>query len=179
MSFQEPRPHFKRGKLHRWDCGCAACRLRKRRQRAARVLDNLSNVERKEQGVRMVGTAEEQRLERSGKIRARIEEVIDTILEENGWPDSVRRKAEDEFATEAVRAVGRRQQDLPKIWAGKTFSARRAGAISSLQVLLGNHAQFRDEHGRLQEAKGNLTWVLDCWEVALEEWEGQRQLRLV
>jgi hypothetical protein len=177
MSF-ERRPHFKAGKLHRYDCGCGACRLRRRRVRAARVLDGLSDVERKA-GVRMVGTTEEQRVERSGKIRERITEVIDQIMEENGWPESVRRKAEDEFATEAVRAVGRRQQDLPKIWAGKTFSERRAGAISSLQVLLGHHAPFRTQKGRLQEAKGNADWVLDCWDVALEEWEGQRQLRLV
>lgn len=127
----------------------------------------------------MAGDAEEQRVERSGKIRERINEVIETIMEENSWPESVRRKAEDEFATEAVRAVGRRQQDLPKIWAGKTFSARRAGAISSLQVLLGHHVAFRDQHGRLRDAKGNQPWVLDCWEIALEEWEGQRQLRLV
>lgn len=126
----------------------------------------------------MAGGHEEQRIERSGKLRQRIEAVIDQIMAENDWPESVRRKAEDEFATEAVRAVGRRSHELEKIWAGRTFSERRAGAVSSLQVLLGHHAPFRTQKGRLQEAKGNADWVLDCWEVALEEWEGQRQLRL-
>lgn len=123
-------------------------------------------------------TAEQRRLERSEKIKARIDEVIDALLAERAWPESVRRKAEDEFATEAVRACLARSRDLPKIWAGENFNQRRAGAISSLQVLMGNHAPFRTPKGRLQEAKGNAEWVLDCWEVALEEWEGARQLRL-
>lgn len=123
-------------------------------------------------------TVDERRIERSNKIKARIDEVIDALLEERGWPQSVRRKAEDEFATEALRACLRRSQDLPKIWAGESFRERRNGAISSLQVLMGNHAPFRNPKGRLQPAQGNAEWVLDCWEVALEEWEGARQLRL-
>lgn len=123
--------------------------------------------------------AKERRIARSQAVRLRILDVIDEIMVENSWPPSVRRKAEDEFATEAVRACQRRNQDLPKIWAGDTFAERRRGAISSLQVLLGNHAPFRNKRGRLQEAKGNADWVLDCWEIALAEWEGSRQMRLV
>lgn len=119
------------------------------------------------------------RVERSNEIRDRIVPVINTILAENGWPESVRRKAEDEFATEVVRIMEKSGRDLGKWWAGDTFAKRRRGAISSLQVLLGNHRPFRGKSGRLQEAKGNADWVLDIWEVGLEEWEGQRQLRLV
>jgi hypothetical protein len=121
----------------------------------------------------------ERRIARSDEIRQRILDVIDEIMVTEGWPPSVCRKAEDQFAEEAVRACLRRSQDLPKIWAGETFAERRRGAISSLQVLLGNHAPFRNKRGRLQEAKGNADWVLDCWEVALAEWEGSRQMRLV
>lgn len=119
------------------------------------------------------------RVERSQTIKDRVEAVIQEILEEEGWPQSVRRKAEDMFAEEAVRVCERHGRDLPKIWAGKTFHERRRGAISSLQVLLGNHAPFRNKRGRLQEAKGNADWVLDIWDLTLDEWEGARQLRLV
>lgn len=123
--------------------------------------------------------AKERRIRRSNEIRDRIIGVIDAIMEHEDWPPSVRRKAEDQFATEALRACLRHSRELPKIWAGKTFNQQRRGAISSLQVLLGNHAPFRDQHGRLQDAKGNAEFVLDCWEIALAEWDGNRQLRLV
>lgn len=119
------------------------------------------------------------RVQRSNEIRDRIRPVIDEILAENGWPESVRRKAEDEFATEVVRIMEKSGRDLGKWWAGDTFAKRRRGAISSLQVLLGNHRPFRAKSGRLQEAKGNAEWVLDIWEVGLGEWEGQRQMRLM
>ena len=132
-------------------------------------------------GVRYRETPEAlaRRVRRSNEIRARINEVIDGVMAENGWPESVRRKAEDEFATEVVRIMEASGKDLGKWWAGKTFADRRRGAISSLQVLLGHHKPFRMPNGRLQEAKGNAEWVLDIWERGLAEWEGQRQLRLV
>lgn len=123
--------------------------------------------------------AEQRRVQRSEEIRDRIRPVIYEILRENDWPESVRRKAEDEFATEVVRALMRSGRNLEKWWAGDTFAERRRGAISSLQVLLGNHKPFRNKQGRLQEAQGNADWVLDLWEVGLAEWEGQRQLRLL
>lgn len=182
---RERQPHHKTAQAHRPDCGCAACRVWRRRHRAARVLDNLSEVERRA-GVRTTREhytetpeALAHRIERSKEIRARIVTVVDQILDDNGWPESVRRKAEDEFATEVVRIMERDGKQLEKWWAGDTFAQRRRGAISSLQVLLGNHKPFRNQRGRLQDAKGNVDWVLDIWEVGLAEWEGQRQLRLV
>jgi hypothetical protein len=132
-------------------------------------------------GVRQTETPEAlgRRIRRSNDIRSRINGVIDEIMAEHGWPESVRRKAEDEFATEIVRIMENSGRDLGKWWAGDTFAKRRRGAISSLQVLLGNHRPFRNKSGRLQDAKGNADWVLDIWEIGLAEYEGQRQLKLV
>lgn len=119
------------------------------------------------------------RIERSRTIRERIEVVVQEILAEEGWPQSVRRKAEDMFAAEAVRTCEKHSRELQKIWSGTTFAERKRGAVSSLQVLLGNHAPFRTPKGRLQDAKGNADWVLDIWDLTLDEWEGPRQMRLV
>lgn len=124
--------------------------------------------------------AKARRIARSDEIRQRILDVIDQIMVDEGWPPSVRRKAEDMFAEEAARICKKRHLELSKVWGdGSDYRTMRRGAISSLQVLLGHHVPFRNKRGRLQDAKGNADWVLDCWEIALAEWEGARQLRLV
>lgn len=117
------------------------------------------------------------RIRRSDALRPRIEAVIQGIIEEEGWPQSLRPKAIEQFADHAVRVC--LEARLPKVWAGDTFAIRRRGAVSSLLVLLRERAQFRTRKGRLVDAEGNLDWVLDCWEVALDAWDGPRQMRLL
>jgi len=120
---------------------------------------------------------EADRVARSDKLRPKIEEVIEGIIEDEGWPQSLRPKAMEVFADHAVRVC--LEARLPKVWAGDTFAIRRQGAMSSLRVLLRERAQFRTRKGKLVDAEGNLDWVLDCWEVALHEWDGPHQLRLI
>lgn len=120
-------------------------------------------------------TEQQDRVERSDEMRRRINVVISEILSEEGWPESIRGYAEKKFCEFAVRAA--RDAGLPKIWAGATFAEQAHGAESSLQVLMKDRAQFRNRKGRLVDAEGNLGWVLDCWEAALEAWDS-RQLTL-
>lgn len=122
-------------------------------------------------------TNEQQRLYRSAEARKRINRALSEILTEHGWPDSIRGYAEERFAEFAVRVVTEKR--LPRIWAGKTHAARVRGALSSLQVLMGERKQFRTRQGKLRDAQGNVNWVLDCWEAALDEWEHRRQLKLL
>jgi hypothetical protein len=115
------------------------------------------------------------RIERSDEVRRRINVALSEILSDRDWPESVRPIAEKEWCELAVRAV--REQRLPKMWAGSFFREQVHGAMSSLEVLMRERAQFRNRKGKLVDAEGNLDWVLDCWEVALEAWDN-RQLRL-
>lgn len=115
------------------------------------------------------------RIERSDSVRRRINVALSEILSERDWPESVRPVAEKEWCEFAVRTV--RAQRLPKMWAGSFFNQQVHGAMSSLEVLMRERAEFRDRKGRLRQADGNLEWVLDCWEAALEAWD-RRQLTL-
>lgn len=121
---------------------------------------------------------EQDRIDRSDEVRSRINVVLSEILSERGWPDSVRGVAEREWCEFAVRIV-RLNPALPRIWAGRSFNQQVHGAESSLHVLMKERAQFRNRKGRMVDAQGNLPWVLDCWEYALEQWENGRQMRLV
>lgn len=118
----------------------------------------------------------EQRVYRSDMIRQRINRALSEMLSERGWPESVRGVAEREWCEFAVRQV-QNEPSLTKIWAGKTFRERVHGAQSSLEVLMKERAQFRNRKGKLVDAEGNLDWVLDCWEYALEQWDS-RQMTL-